>query len=265
MSTYEKTRAWCRPADLPEERLELFRQRLSGGLTRKGSNMKPEEQIYHEAMIASIRSEMNRIGSFISIPYAVFLTDRAGVILELVCSSPELREELIRTELGTGISLCRQHSGLNAVSLAMEMDCIGVVRGDEHSDPAFADWNCICAPLQTDGRTYGYVDISFHKKEQIEFAIPFVQQIAENITGKWMERNPGIREYRLESRFQHYRLSAREQDVARQWLLEKSALHISNELGISEGTVRNVLKNIYSKMRVSDRWQFIRKLTGDID
>ncbi|MDF9840192.1 MULTISPECIES: LuxR C-terminal-related transcriptional regulator [unclassified Paenibacillus] len=265
MSTYEKTRAWCRPADLPEERLELFRQRLSGGLTRKGSEMKPEEQIYHEAMIASIRSEMKGIRDLITIPYAVFLTDQNGVILELVCSSPELREELVRTEFGTGVSLCRQQSGMNAVSLAMEMSCIGVVRGEEHSDPKFADWNCICAPVQSEGRIYGYVDVSFHKKEQIEFAIPFVQQIAQNITGKWMERNPAIREYRLESRLQHYKLSAREQDVARQWLLERSALHISNELGISEGTVRNVLKNIYSKMRVSDRLQFIRKLTGDID
>ncbi|MNI62398.1 DNA-binding transcriptional regulator DhaR [compost metagenome] len=191
----------------------------------------------------------------------MFLTDRAGVILELVCSSAEIQADMLRIQFGAGVSLARQHSGMNAVSLAMEMNCIGVVRGEEHSEPAFRDWNCICAPLQADGLLYGYVDISFNKRERIEFAIPFIQQIAENVTGKWMQSNPVIREYRLEGRLQGFKLTAREQDVARLWLLEKSALHISNELGISEGTVRNVLKNIYSKMRVNDRWQFIRKLT----
>lgn len=33
------------------------------------------------------------------------------------------------------------------------------------------------------------------------------------------------------------------------------------ELGIKEGTVRNIVKNIYSKMNVGDRSQFIKKLT----
>ncbi|HBS45731.1 MAG TPA: hypothetical protein DEA91_17015, partial [Paenibacillus sp.] len=42
---------------------------------------------------------------------------------------------------------------------------------------------------------------------------------------------------------------------------EKSALRISNELGISEGTVRNVVKSIYNKMNITDRWQFTKKLS----
>jgi transcriptional regulator of acetoin/glycerol metabolism len=212
-------------------------------------------------MISSIRSEMNKLSQLISIPYVVFLTDRAGTILELVCSSPGTRDEMDQAELRPGVSLCRQHAGMNAVSLAMEMNCIGVVRGPEHSGLAFQNWNCVCAPLQDDDIVYGYVDISFNRGEPIEFAIPFVQQIAENIMEKWMEKNPEMQEYRLEAALREYKLTAREQDVARLWLLEKSALHIANDLGISEGTVRNMLKSIYSKMRVNDRWQFVKRLT----
>lgn len=150
---------------------------------------------------------------------------------------------------------------MNAVSLAMEMNCIGVVRGTEHTDQTFRDWNCVCAPLQDDDSVYGYVDISFNRGEPIEFAIPFVQQIAENIMEKWMEKNPEMQQYRLESTLLEYKLTAREQEVARLWLMEKSALHIGSDLGISEGTVRNMLKSIYSKMRVNDRFQFVKRLT----
>jgi DNA-binding NarL/FixJ family response regulator len=45
------------------------------------------------------------------------------------------------------------------------------------------------------------------------------------------------------------------------WLSQKGALHISGELGISEGTVRNIVKNIYTKLQVNERKQFVKKLT----
>ncbi|WP_310830441.1 helix-turn-helix transcriptional regulator [Paenibacillus pedocola] len=97
-------------------------------------------------------------------------------------------------------------------------------------------------------------------EQQIEFAIPFVQQLAENVTDKWMNQNIDLQKYRLDMIFGEYKLTAREKDVASLWLSEKSALHISSELGISEGSVRNVVKSIYFKMNVNDRWQFTKKL-----
>ncbi|MEK4325914.1 LuxR C-terminal-related transcriptional regulator [Paenibacillus sp. FSL R7-0312] len=267
MRIFEQSRAWSVPGDLEAQQLEAFRPldaeqiELHSGQSGVSFPEESKEHIYHRAMISSIRSEMNKLSQLLSIPYVVFLTDKAGTILELVCSSPVTREEMEQAELRPGVSLCRQHSGMNAVSLAMEMNCIGVVRGAEHSDQAFQNWNCVCAPLQNEDTVFGYVDISFNRGEPIEFAIPFVQQIAENIMEKWMEKNPEMQQYRLEATLQEYKLTAREQDVARLWLLEKSALHIGSDLGISEGTVRNMLKSIYSKMRVNDRFQFVKRLT----
>ncbi|WNS42715.1 LuxR C-terminal-related transcriptional regulator [Paenibacillus sp. MMS20-IR301] len=268
MRIFETARAWIVPGDLGAHELEAFRPlgagqaELHNGSSGGTTAEQAKEHIYHRAMISSIRSEMNKLSQLLSIPYVVFLTDKAGTILELVCSSQGTREEMDQAELRPGVSLCRQQSGMNAVSLAMEMNCIGVVRGTEHSDMTFKNWNCVCAPLQDNDTVYGYVDISFNRGEPIEFAIPFVQQIAENVMEKWMDKNPEMQQYRLEAALQEYKLTAREQEVAQLWLLEKSALHIGSELGISEGTVRNMLKSIYSKMRVNDRWQFVKRLTS---
>lgn len=264
---FNQSRAWSMPGDLEASELEAFRPldtaktQVQGGVSVAGASEESREHIYHRAMISSIRSEMNKLSQLLLIPYVVFLTDKAGTILELVYSSAETQAEMEQAELRPGVSLSRQQAGMNAVSLAMEMNCIGVVRGTEHTDQAFRDWNCVCAPLQDNDTVYGYVDISFNRGEPIEFAIPFVQQIAENIMEKWMEKNPEMQQYRLEATLLEYKLTAREQEVARLWLMEKSALHIGSDLGISEGTVRNMLKSIYSKMRVNDRFQFVKRLT----
>lgn len=265
--TYSRTKAWCSPEDLGEEQLTSFLPTISEHIDIHNKSLKtlayPNDYIkslYDRAMITSVRKEMLKIGGLISTSFVVFLTDDAGCILDLVCSSPDLQADMNHSGFAVGVSLSKQDSGLNAVSLAMEMNCIGVVRGKEHSDSTFEDWNCVCAPLILDGSVRGYIDISFNRGQQIEFAIPFIQQIAENVTEKWMDSNTEVQHSRLEAVFNDYKLTAREKDVAHLWLQEKSALHISNTLGISEGTVRNMVKSIYTKMNVSERRQFSKKL-----
>ncbi|KGE20457.1 helix-turn-helix transcriptional regulator [Paenibacillus wynnii] len=264
---FNKTNAWCSPDDLKEEQLITFQRNvaLHTGIHNNTSKMVSSakndmKSLYDRALISSVRREMVKISEFITISFVVFLTDEEGNIIDLVCSSPDLQDDVDRVGLGVGICLSKACSGMNAVSLAMEMNSIGVVRGKEHLDSNFDDWNCVCAPLQLEGTIRGYVDISFNRGQQIEFAIPFIKQIAENVTQKWMDNNSEVQQSRLEAVFHDYKLTAREKDVAHLWLQEKSALHISNTLGISEGTVRNIVKNIYTKMNVNERRQFSRKL-----
>ncbi|MCL6601817.1 MAG: LuxR C-terminal-related transcriptional regulator [Paenibacillus sp.] len=264
----KKTKTWCSPDDLKKEQFHSFQPSAAGNKGLMGTSLTKTlatpiddvKSLYHKAMIVSIRREMVKICEYISLSFVVFLTDEDGYILDLVCSSSDMEEDMNKAGLGTGVCLSKGNSGLNAVSLAMEMDCIGVVRGEEHSDITFKDWNCVCAPLYLDGTVRGYVDISFNRGQQIEFAIPFIQQIAENVTHKWMNRDSEVQQSRLEASFHDYKLTAREKDVAHLWLQEKSALHISSMLGISEGTVRNMVKSIYTKMNVNERRQFSKKL-----
>lgn len=234
--------------------------KIHNNLLTRSSYQEDINTIYQNAMILSFQSEIKKIIRFLVVPSIFFLTDEYGSILDLIGSSPDIHEDLDMAGLSIGVSLAKQYSGLNAVSLAIEMNCIGVVRGEEHSDSTFKDWNCVCAPLYLDGAVHGYVDISFNRGQQIEFAIPFVQQIAENVTNKWMDGDLYLQKYRLETSLNDYKLTAREKEVAYLWLMEKSALHVSTDLGISEGTVRNMIKSIYAKLNVSDRWQFAKKL-----
>ncbi|WP_420849594.1 helix-turn-helix transcriptional regulator [Paenibacillus montanisoli] len=57
--------------------------------------------------------------------------------------------------------------------------------------------------------------------------------------------------------FDKYGLSNREKQAAYGWLMNYSALRIANEMGITEGTVRNLIKRIYAKTKISDKGQFI--------
>ncbi|CQR58567.1 helix-turn-helix transcriptional regulator [Paenibacillus riograndensis] len=75
-----------------------------------------------------------------------------------------------------------------------------------------------------------------------------------------MVNNAGLQKFRREKVLDNYKLTGREKEVALLWFSDKSALHISNTLGISEGSVRYVVKSIYIKMNVSDRSQFAKKL-----
>lgn len=266
MITVEKSKVWCSPEDLKVEQDNLFwaigmeELRIHSNLVTFSSFREDISAIYKNAMILSFRSEIKKISRFLVVPSIFFLTDEYGSILDLIGSSPDMQEDMNKAGLDIGVCLSKQYLGLNAVSLAMEMDCIGVVRGEEHSDVIFKDWNCVCAPLLLDGSVRGYVDISFNREQQIEFAIPFVQQMAENVTNKWMDGDLGLQKHRLETSLNDYKLTAREKEVAYLWLMEKSALHVSTELGISEGTVRNMIKSIYAKLNVSDRWQFAKRL-----
>ncbi|AWV36066.1 helix-turn-helix transcriptional regulator [Paenibacillus odorifer] len=51
-----------------------------------------------------------------------------------------------------------------------------------------------------------------------------------------------------------------EREVAYHWSLRRGALQISNDLNVKEGTVRNIVKSIYSKMNISERWELIEIL-----
>lgn len=269
--TLEERNAWCSPKDLSESEIQVFNPyrimgqedvKIHNDLNLSSHSVGEIQSIYQKAMILSVRNELTKIKKFIPLSYIVLLTDENGTILDLFSPSTSAELEIYKAELNVGTSLARHHSGINAVSLAMEMGRLGVVRGIEHSSSLFYEWNCVCSPIYLDGLLSGYLDISFYKEQQVDFAIPFVQQIAENISEKWLDGNSNLLKYKLEINFQKYKLTAREREVAHFWFLERSALHISNSLGITEGTVRNMIKSIYKKLKVTDRWQFAKKLTA---
>ena len=74
--------------------------------------------------------------------------------------------------------------------------------------------------------------------------------------------NPILKLEIVDKQFQMYKLTPREREVAYAWLSNQSALQISNNMGISEGTVRNMLKKVYAKTKskVGIRATFLENL-----
>ncbi|WP_310830442.1 hypothetical protein [Paenibacillus pedocola] len=133
-TTIPKTKIWCSPVDLHEAHAALFRKTLYLPGTQPQdtfSSIEVEDRkaIYNEAMIQSIRAEMKKISEYIPIPYIVFLANAEGCVLDLICSSDKLEAEMLQAGLCPGVNLGKSVSGLNAVSLSMEMNCMSIVRG----------------------------------------------------------------------------------------------------------------------------------------
>ncbi|GGN99635.1 helix-turn-helix domain-containing protein [Saccharibacillus kuerlensis] len=213
------------------------------------------EQILFSNLLLTIRKEIEKAVRLLPVPFATILTDENGIILEIFCYSLFA----IAAGLKVGDNLSKKASGVNGISLAMEKHKLSVVQGNEHSLVQFKDLNCIASPILCNGRTMGYLDLSVPKECSIDFAVPYIQLLAQNIRYNCEHQLRPKKNTLLN--LDEYLLTTREREVALLWLDQKSALYIANQLGIKEGTVRTVIKRIYEKTKVSDRHQFIRKLT----
>jgi len=219
-----------------------------------------EELVPYEILVEVLHSELAEVTEFLLLPFVFFLTDRAGNIINIVSPFEMFQEKIDHFGIRNGTNLSKQFSGVNAVSLAMEVKSIAVVRGKEHSNPMFKEWNCVCAPIMINGLICGYIDISFEAERQLGFSILFIKQLSEKIVLKLKEKSPKLIEHRFQEKCDSYRLSPREREVAYHWSLRKGALQISNDLNVKEGTVRNIVKSIYSKLNISERWELIEIL-----
>jgi DNA-binding CsgD family transcriptional regulator len=258
LDNLKSKRAWFIVDDLDKEFNNLsceFRQ--SGSSPKMENPDSIEELVPYETLIDVLHSELAKITEFLLFPFAFLLTDRAGNIIDIVSPFESIQEKLDHFGIKGGTNLSKQFSGLNAVSLAMEVKSIAVVRGCEHNMSMFKEWNCVCAPIKVDGVICGFIDISFEAHRPIGFSILFIKQLSEKIVFKLKERSPKLMEYRFQEKCNLYGLSPREREVAYHWSLKKGALQISYDLNVKEGTVRNIVKNIYSKMNVSERGELI--------
>ncbi|WP_310550521.1 helix-turn-helix transcriptional regulator [Paenibacillus glufosinatiresistens] len=262
-SSLAEKKSWFTPDDLVPERRARFGSALSEGVSFSfvDSPSQPRmSDVPENSLLSCIHSVTARSAASVVLPFTLMAVSAEGRVLELIHSNETLRREAEQAGLRRGLMLDSLHAGMNAVSLAMETGGPTVVRGVEHSHPVFRQWNCICAPLVFEDRRYGFLDLSFSVAREVEFAVPFVIKLAEDISAQVQACDPCMRRSRIQELFQEFGLTPREREVAELWMNKKGALHISSQLGISEGTVRNTVKRIYEKMKVSDRAEMIGRL-----
>lgn len=78
-----------------------------------------------------------------------------------------------------------------------------------------------------------------------------------DIEDKLITLCPQTARERVLNHLKQYHLTPRKREVAYFWLMNYSVLRIAHELGITEGSVRNVIKKVYSKTEVDNQGQFI--------
>lgn len=195
-----------------------------------------------------------------SIPFTHFfiLTDAQGAAIHIE-GTEALLLALERYKVVPGCSFALNAAGINGVSLAMHTGSSAVVEGVNHSLQMFSDWTCICHPIKVNDEIIGYLDLSMREGTEVSFACVLMERLVNAIANKYQQSNPEIKREIVNKQFQMYKLTPREREVAYAWLSNQSALQISNNMGISEGTVRNMLKKVYAKTKVGDKGQYFRK------
>lgn len=231
-------------------------------LITKHFRPKPLSSSDWQQLIAAARLEFESVQALLGIPHFFILTDSSGTVVDCIGSEIPVDSPNGSLVLKPGVSLNKRHAGMNAVSQSMDTGYIEIVQGEDHSSPPFKHLNCICSPLFYNNRIVAYVDFSFEQSQevQLELAKPLIFKMAENIIRHGLPQGMSNTETISHELLHEHGLSPREKEVAVLWYTNKSALFISQQLGITEGTVRNVVKRIYTKMDVRDRGALIHKM-----
>lgn len=261
-------RSWKTLSDVDVEMLQSWKKIFHQSIKRccdlnEESAYINEEQLQlvllqKKQLISTVRQELTSIQLCFYKPHVFILTDCNGIVIDLI-GSDFIIEFLSSINMGVGTSFSIEHTGINAISLVMELKQMVVVQGPEHSLPLFFDWNCICVPIMIYDEIYGYLDLSFKADTDMELAVPLIEKIVKNIELEIIRNDPFIKQKKVFSLFDQYNLTKREKEIGYGWLVNQTTLEIALLLCISEATVRHTLKKVYSKCEVSNRGQFFRK------
>lgn len=250
------------PALIELWRLEVEKAQLDLGCSRLSGHVKKEELrrilLDHQLLIQAFEQALQVESPIYDWPHLLLVTDKRGGVLAMG-GSPEVLENSKRIGICAGTRFDLQHAGLNAISMAIKLRQPTFVRGEEHDLRLFKDWSCLCTPISVDGETLGYLDVSFPYKgsdpgTEVTLVELYLNVLKEGLAKKCPRRHRNA----LYKQFKEYGLSPREKEIAYYWALNQGGLQIAELLGITESTVRSVIKKIYQKTGVSDKGQFIR-------
>ncbi|OPH48270.1 hypothetical protein BC351_38400 [Paenibacillus ferrarius] len=263
---------WISFSDIEAERIELWNNACTGaGINReirelvvRIDDVQRQELISPKKwLIAFVNEEVDSLSTILSNPYLIILTDQNGVAINLT-GPTETIKKLESVNVGVGTSFALEHTGINGISLSMQLEDLVAVQGSEHSLHFFSKWSCVCSPIKQGDQICGFLDISVPLEEDVRFIAHILRRIVNDIESRMISAGPTHKQVLVYEHFDLYSLTNREKQIGFGWLQNQSALQISIALGISEATVRHMLKKVYSKTKCHDRGGFIRKFLVSI-
>lgn len=204
-------------------------------LGSRESNMDLLNMVKHNLLVVS---------SHITIPHLFFFTNKAGIALHMAGTKSCL-EKCPEKGIVYGTAFALQNSGINAISVAiLSHKKITVIRGREHTLDLFSNWNCVCAPISIQGKTVGFLDLSFSSQAGLSFAVPMLINIVSTIEGKMKSYVRSFDAENISALLRSYSLTPRELEIGFAWLENQTTGEIAITLGIKEQTVRTFIKKI---------------------
>lgn len=191
-------------------------------------------------------------------PHLFLVTDKQGVVL-VMGGCTEVVENSRKIGIQAGTRFDMPNTGLNAITMSVKLQQPVFMRGNEHDLHLFKEWSSFCTPILTEGVALGYLNVSFpYKGSDPSMEIVLVELYLNVLKEGVFKKCPSRRRNALYEQFEAYGLTPREKQIAYYWALSRGGLQIAEMLGITESTVRSVLKIIYRKIGVSDKGQFMQ-------
>lgn len=244
---------WNEHRQCPQQQSYYMKSRMKDRIA--GERLQQQKK-RHQSLIEVATKHCNTAMSSMYKSVIFFVTTVDGAVLT-IAGPQEIMDSLNRYyNVGEGSLFTIQNAGLNAISIAVELEEWVFLSGADHDLELFKEWNCFCSPIRRHGKIIGYFDMSFSVRDDHLLMASLFRNTLDGIEAELQRSDQ--RELVCE-RFQSYRLSPREKEVGYMWLNNYSALRIASELGITEGTVRNMIKKVYKKTEVNDKGQFMRK------
>ncbi|WP_168119628.1 helix-turn-helix transcriptional regulator [Paenibacillus sp. HB172176] len=230
--------------------------KLMNGLSEKEfENL--EDDFQTTIIIAGRHCERAWRGMFSSVLF--MLTTCDGVVLSIFGRDKlvEQMNEMHNVRGGTIFSL--EQTGINAITVARMTKEWVYVSGREHDLEMFSSWSCFCSPVYHNGKIIAYLDMSLSDENDPMLAAGYFGLVLQGIERDLKRSCPENRKKEIYKQFEPFNLTPREKEVGYFWLINQGALQIGMQLGITEGTVRNVIKKVYAKTKVSDKGQYMRE------
>lgn len=259
----KQLKSWFSLSDLNPATVAMLEQNVTqAGPNYRSFKLSPQAMeavlMRNQELLTVANEDMLLVNSGIGIPHLFIVTDPYGFAIRII-GEQEIVERLRSSEIDIGSSFAYENAGINGVSLAMHLQGTVVVQDNEHTLAFYKNWACVCSPVRLSDEICGYVDLSFHTDVDVTFAVPLLNKMIEKMESNLRDNRARIRKESENGLFDAYHLSNREQEVALGWLQNKSVLQMAHTMGITEGTIRNVLKKVYAKTGVNDKGQFFRK------
>lgn len=226
----------------------------SDSLNGKQWSYQEENQLDEQTEILQIvRQELDNIVNPVTFPLLFFYLDQDCTLLDVIGNEQE-KIKLGASHIDVGFQFTTANVGIHSITLCALLDQPVVIKTQEHHLPLFHPYISLCKPIIVYKKRIGYLAMSYGAQdENCFFASMMIDMIGSQISKKLEAR----------IRFQSYQLTRREEEVAFQWMKSESIPNIAAQMGITEGTVKNYIKQIYMKTGIRNKGEFILKCMGN--